>query len=81
MLAKFCDRLWFEGDLKNLIDSVEFIRTFLQNVLTSAVLSPSPSPYLHNVIPLTHRLLSLLTCAYESFVTILSRGHSSSVQI
>ena len=38
--CKICDRLWFEGDLKNLIhDSVEFVRTFLQNVFTSAVWS------------------------------------------
>ena len=30
---KICDRLWFEGNLKNLIcDSVEFVRTFIQNV-------------------------------------------------
>ena len=35
---KICDRLWFAGDLKNLIDDiVEFVRTFLQNVFTSAV--------------------------------------------
>ena len=38
--CKICDSLWFEGTLKNLIhDSVEFIRTFLQNVFTSAVWS------------------------------------------
>ena len=30
--CKICDTLWFEGNLKNLIhDSVEFVRTFLQN--------------------------------------------------
>ena len=40
MLAKICDTLWFEGDLKNIIDdSVEFVRTLLQNVFTSAVWS------------------------------------------
>ena len=40
MLAKFCDTFWFEGNLKNLIhDSVEFVRTFLQNVFTSVVWS------------------------------------------
>ena len=34
--CKICDRLWFEGNLKNLIhDSVEFVRTFLENVFTS----------------------------------------------
>ena len=39
MLA-ISDRLWFEGDLKNLIDdSVDFVRTFLQNVFTSGVWS------------------------------------------
>ena len=38
--CKICDTLWFEGNLKNLIhDSVEFVRTFLQNVFTSAVWS------------------------------------------
>ena len=38
--CKICDGLRFEGDLKNLIDdSAEFIRTFLQNVFTSAVWS------------------------------------------
>ena len=38
MLAKFAIYiLWFEGDLKNLIDdSEEFVRTFLQNCFTSA---------------------------------------------
>ena len=37
---KICDRLWFEGNLKNLIDdSVDFVRTFLQNFFTSAVWS------------------------------------------
>ena len=36
--CKICDRLWFEGNLTNLIDdSVEFVRIFLQNVFTSAV--------------------------------------------
>ena len=36
MLAKFA----VEDDLKNLIDdSVEFVRTFIQNVFTSAVWS------------------------------------------
>jgi len=36
MLAK----LWFEGNLKNLVhDCVEFVRTFLQIVFTSAVWS------------------------------------------
>ena len=34
--SKICDRLWFEGDLKNLVDdSVEFVRTFLQIVFIS----------------------------------------------
>ena len=34
------DTLWFEGNLKNVIhDSVEFVRTFLQNVFTSTVWS------------------------------------------
>ena len=37
--CKICDTLWFEGNLKNLIDSVEFVRTFIQNVFTSAVWS------------------------------------------
>ena len=38
--CKICDTLWFEGKLKNLIyDSVEFARTFLQNVFTSVVWS------------------------------------------
>ena len=38
--CKICDTLWFEGNLKNLIhDSVEFVQTFLQNVITSAVRS------------------------------------------
>ena len=38
--CKICDILWFEGNLKNLIDdSVEFVRTFLQNIFTSAVSS------------------------------------------
>ena len=37
--CKICDTLWFEGNLKNLInDSVEFVRKFLQNVFTSPVL-------------------------------------------
>ena len=36
--CKICDTLWFEGNLKTLIhDNVEFVRTFLQNVFTSAV--------------------------------------------
>ena len=40
MLGKFAIDYGFEGDLKNLIDgSVEFVRTFLQNVFTSAVWS------------------------------------------
>ena len=51
MLEKICDRLWFEGDLKNLIDdSVEFLRTLLQNVFTSAVWSYRPSRYNFPVI-------------------------------
>ena len=38
--CKICDTLWFEGSFKNLIhDSVEFVRTFLQNVFPSAVWS------------------------------------------
>ena len=38
--CKSFDTLWFEGNLKNLIhDSEEFVRTFLQNVFTSAVWS------------------------------------------
>ena len=38
--CKICDTLWFEGNLKNLFhDSVEFVRTFLQNVFTSTVWS------------------------------------------
>ena len=40
MLEKFAIDYGFEGDVKNLIDdSVEFVRTFLQNVFTSAVWS------------------------------------------
>ena len=38
--CKICDRLWFEGNLKNLIDdSVKFVQTFIQNVFTSAARS------------------------------------------
>ena len=37
--CRICDRLCFESNVKNLIhDSVEFVRTFLQNVLISAML-------------------------------------------
>ena len=37
--CKICDRLWFEGDLNLIDDSVEFVRTFLQNLFTSAMWS------------------------------------------
>ena len=34
--CKICDTLWSEGNLKNLIhNSVEFVRTFLENVFTA----------------------------------------------
>ena len=37
--CKICDRLWFQGNLNLIDDNVEFVRTFLQNVFTSAMWS------------------------------------------